>query len=73
MPLASPWLALLLLTAVIVLWVAVDAAWRRTVPVGGDPEALAGRLSCGGCGGGGCTNQCGREPATGPEAAGREK
>jgi hypothetical protein len=73
MALASPWLALLLLTAVVVLWVAVDAAWRRTVQEGGDPSAHEGRISCGGCQGGGCTNQCGRESATGSEAAGRER
>ena len=60
---ASPWLALLLLTAMTVAWVAVDAAWRRRVPRPGSPEALGDRRGCGGCQDEGtCTNRCDDEP-----------
>jgi hypothetical protein len=36
-----------------VLWVAVQTAWRRTFPEAGppsEPDPLAGRLGCHGCG-----------------------
>jgi hypothetical protein len=37
-------------------WLCVQLAWRRVFPdVSGDPDALAGRLGCHGCG---CTNIC---------------
>jgi hypothetical protein len=37
-------------------WLAVQLAWRRAFPdASGDPDALAGRLGCHGCG---CTTVC---------------
>ena len=47
------------LTGIVMLcvaWLAVQLAWRRVFPdASGDPDALAGRLGCHGCG---CTNVC---------------
>jgi len=37
-------------------WLGVQLAWRRVFPdTSGDPDALAGRLGCHGCG---CTSVC---------------
>lgn len=54
----STWIGLLLLVAMVVAWVAVDAAWRRSVPAAGSPEALGKHRGCGGCQDGSCTNRC---------------
>ena len=47
------------LAAIVMLcvgWVGVQLAWRRVFPdASGDPDALAGRMGCHGCG---CTNVC---------------
>jgi len=41
---------------VVVVWVGVQIAWRRVFPdASTDPDVLAGRLGCGGCG---CTDVC---------------
>lgn len=44
------------ITVVLVCWLGVQSAWKRvfTDPAG-DPDALAGRLGCHGCG---CTEPC---------------
>jgi len=70
---ASPWLGLVLLIVVLVGWVAVQTAWRRSFPdAGGELDALAGRGGCGGCHGGRCTNQCDGEGDQRPGAVGRQ-
>jgi len=41
---------------VLVCWVGVQSAWNKTFPdPAGDPDALAGRLGCHGCG---CATPC---------------
>ncbi len=54
--------ALLALVAVMTVWVAVQRAWRQTFDDElTDPDALAGRMGCSGCG---CVTRCARrEPA----------
>jgi hypothetical protein len=38
------------------VWLGVQLAWRRAFPdAAGDPDALAGRMGCHGCG---CTDVC---------------
>ena len=50
--------ALLLLVLIVVGWVGVQNAWRRTFPGAcSDPDVLAGRL---GCHGPGCSEKCDR-------------
>ena len=66
------WLALLLLIGMVVVWVAVDAAWRRRVPLPGSPEARGERRGCGGCQDGTCTNRCDDEPGDHLVAVGKE-
>jgi len=57
--------------ALAALWFAVQGAWRRAFPeAGGDPDPLAGRLGCHGCGE--CDTSCGRERPAGAPAAGEE-
>lgn len=69
----SPWLALVLLVLMLVGWVAVQTAWRRSFPdASGERDALAGRGGCGGCRGGNCTNSCDGEGAERPHAVGRQ-
>jgi hypothetical protein len=53
-------------TIVVVVWVGVQSAWRRTFREGdgGDPDALAGRLGCHGCG---CASPCAGAGASGEE------
>jgi len=54
------------------LWIAVLGAWRRAFPeAGADPDPLAGRLGCHGCGE--CDKTCGRERPGGARAAGEER
>lgn len=44
-----------------IAWLAVQRAWLRTFPrAAPDPDALAGRLGCHGCGE--CTETCERPP-----------
>jgi len=69
----SPWFALLLLTAMVVVWVAVDTAWRRWVPHPGSPAARGERRSCGGCQDETCTNRCDDGPGNHLVAVGKEK
>ncbi len=39
-------------------WLAVQLAWRRAFPdAAGDPDGLAGRLGCHGCGAGACNDR----------------
>jgi len=48
-----------------VAWAGVQLAWRRVFPDDSDdPDALAGRIGCHGCG---CTNVCERRA---PESGG---
>ncbi|NIV46678.1 MAG: hypothetical protein GWN46_07605 [Gammaproteobacteria bacterium] len=54
-------LPLTLVVGVLVGWVAVQSAWRRTFgDTIRDPDVLAGRGGCGSCG---CTNRCERDGA----------
>ena len=47
--------------AMSVAWVGVQIAWRRVFPgVSSDPDVLAGRAGCQGCG---CTEVCERRAA----------
>ena len=49
-------IALSTIFLVCVAWLTVQLAWRRVFPdASGDPDALAGRLGCQGCG---CTKVC---------------
>jgi hypothetical protein len=60
--------ALIVITAVLLLWVRVQIAWRRAFPAAfGDPDVLAGRLGCAGCD---RTNACDRLAAA--DTAGEE-
>ncbi len=60
--------AMVVIVVVMVAWVGVQSAWRRAFPEAfGDPDVLAGRMSCGGCG---CTDVCLR---TLSERAGTDK
>lgn len=53
-------------------WLAVQSAWRRAFPdAGADPDPLAGRLGCHGCGD--CNDKCGRQRPDGARAAGEER
>lgn len=73
MNLISAWPGLLLMVGVLVLWVAVQSAWRRSFPdPSGELDALAGRGGCHGCRGGECRNECDSGSATHPQAAGRQ-
>jgi len=52
-------------------WLAVQSAWRRAFPApGADPDPLAGRLGCHGCGE--CKETCGRERPAGASEAREE-
>lgn len=58
-------IALSIIVMLCVAWLTVQLAWRRVFPdASGDPDALAGRLGCHGCG---CTNVCEKRAS---EAAG---
>jgi hypothetical protein len=46
------------LVAVLLMWLGVQRLWWRAFPNASDPDALAGRLGCHGCG---CTDSCRRE------------
>ncbi len=73
MDLISAWPGLLLLSTVVVLWVAVQGAWRRSFPdPSGEVDALAGRGGCHGCRGGECANVCDDGRAKLPNVAGRK-
>lgn len=56
--------ALATLCVVLVSWVAVQRAWRRSFPdAPGDEDALSGRLGChGGCARTSCTRRCADRP-----------
>jgi len=44
-------IAAVFLVSILVLWVWVQVGWRRVFGRrGGDPDVLAGRMGCGGCG-----------------------
>lgn len=61
-------IALSIIVMLCVAWLTVQLAWRRVFPdASGDPDALAGRLGCHGCG---CTNVCEKRAS---EAAGASK
>jgi len=61
------------LSAIVMLcaaWLAVQLAWRRVFPdASDDPDALAGRLGCHGCG---CTTVC-EKRASGTAGASEEE
>lgn len=57
-------------------WLAVQFAWRRAFPQafgdpGADPDPLAGRLGCHGCGE--CKNQCDPERPARTPTGGEER
>jgi len=53
-------------------WLAVQMAWRRAFPdAHPDPDPLAGRLGCHGCGE--CKEQCGPERPRRAPVAGEER
>jgi hypothetical protein len=55
------------LVAVLLVWVGVQGAWRRTFPeFGGDPDVLAARGACNGCG---CAEVCARRRRSAEELA----
>ncbi len=55
------WIGVGVLLLVLVAWVAVQRAWRRSFPeLVSDPDVLAARMSCHGCG---CTLVCARDPS----------
>ena len=66
---ASYGVGVLAVVALAVAWVAVQIAWRSVFPeVSDDPDVLAGRMGCRGCGCGeptaACDSGCGpTEPA----------
>ena len=48
--------AMPVIAVVMVAWVGVQSAWRRAFPEAlADPDVLAGRMGCHGCG---CTDVC---------------
>jgi hypothetical protein len=50
--LASYLIAAVVLALVLCVWVLVQLGWRRVFGrTGPDPDVLAGRMGCGGCGG----------------------
>jgi len=50
--LASYLIAAAFLILILAVWVGVQIGWRRVFdPSGPDPDVLAGRMGCGGCGG----------------------
>ena len=53
-------------------WLAVQNAWRRAFPdAGADPDPLAGRLGCHGCGE--CKDQCAPERPARASKGGEER
>jgi len=50
--LANYLIAAVFLILILVLWTVVQIGWRRVFGrTGADPDVLAGRMGCGGCGG----------------------
>lgn len=46
------------IVVIMVVWVGIQGAWRRAFPeTFSDPDVLAGRMGCHGCG---CTDVCAR-------------
>ncbi len=62
---AGTLVGMLLVAALAVGWVAVQRAWARAFPDAfDDPDVLAGRAGCHGCG---CTTPCPRRARRDPE------